>query len=381
MYQTIQARKSRRAALLLLGWTLSLATLFGCARDGSPTVEPVKVGSVLFLTGPAASYGEMQRAGFEIALDEINGSGGINGRPLEVVYEDSAHNEQQAVAAVKKLIVQDKVPLIVEVTGSGESVVTAPIAGENKTVILSAIDSTEKLSGISPYFFRIMPSDVYQARFLANWAWELGWKRAAVLYVNNEWGVGMRKSASKDFQNMGGEVVQVEGSSDKDIDFRTQLTKIKAARPDGVFLLLYPQAAGLCLKQAKQLDVPGPFLGGDALSGDEVVETGGPAVEGLMFCQPARREGAALDAFIAKYQKKYGKAPSVYSSKSYDALKIAADAIRANGYSSDGIRQYLASLRDFPGINGVVTIDKNGDIVDPKFAKFVYRKGVYELLR
>jgi branched-chain amino acid transport system substrate-binding protein len=371
----------RRAALLLLFSTISLASLFGCSRVTSPTVEPVRVGSVLFLTGPAASYGEMQKTGFEIALEEINASGGINGCPIEVIYEDSADNEQQAVAAVKKLIAHDKVPIIVEVTGSGESVAAAPIAGENKTVILSAIDSTEKLSGISPYFFRIMPSDAYQGRFLAEWAWKLGWKRAAMLYVNNEWGVGMRESVSKNFQNKGGNIVQVEGSSEKDIDLRTQLTKIKAARADGVFLLLYPQAAGRCLKQAKQLDLAGPFLGGDALSGEEVVATGGPAVEGLMFCQPSQGEGPAFDAFRIKYQKKYGRAPSVYSIKSYDALKIAADAIRTNGYSAEGIRRYLASLRGYPGISGVITLDKNGDIADAKFEKFVYRKGTYELLR
>jgi len=339
---------------------------------------PIRIGSVLFLTGPAASYGAMQRSAFEIGRDEINSSGGIDGHPLEIIYEDSEHSEPKAVAAVKKLIGVDKVPMILEVTGSGEALASAPVAQSSRIVLLSAIDSSPKLTESGSYFFRIMPSDLFQGRFLSDWGHAMNWKKAAILFVNNDWGVGMRDSVTASFTKAGGTIALTESSADEDLDFRTQFAKIKAAKPDGVFLLLYPQAAGRALKQAKELGVRGPFLGGDALSGSEVGATAGAASDGLMFCQPSKGSGPVFDAFRKKYLDRFHDEPSVYSIKSYDAVKIAGEALRHKGPTTEGVREYLDHLQNYRGASGIISLDANGDIVTQEYDKYVYRSGKFE---
>jgi len=355
---------------------LCLALLVpGCGKR-EDRAAPIKVGAVLFLTGPAASYGETQKNAFEIAKDEIARGGGIKGRPLEIVYEDSAHDTAKAVAAVKKLATVDGVAMIVEVTGSDEALAVAPFISEEKIPVLSAVDSSPKLSGVSPYFFRVVPSDLYQGRFLAEWARDMAWKSAAILYVDNEWGIGLSAAVKDTFVSAGGTIAALVSSPDGASDFASQLAKIDEAKPDGVFLLLYPQDAGRALKQTHDLGLKLGFLGGDPLSGEEVATIAGEAVSGLMYCLPTRGKGPAFDAFVKTYKEKYGSEPNANGVKSYDALMIAADALRAEGTDREGIRGFLAELKAYQGASGNITLDKQGDLESQRYDRFVYRDGV-----
>lgn len=367
---------------------LVLVFLFGCSRDSdqsdnaspkssSPPKEPVKIGYALPLSGGAVTYTEVQKKAVELALSEINAGGGIRGRQLDMLYEESKLNPSVAVTAMKKLIDVDKVPVVFGFS-SGEVLAMAPTAERSQTVIIAPLASTAEISKAGSFVFRISPSDALQGEVLGEVIYKDNLARAAVLFVNNDWGAGLKEGFSKKFQSLGGSVVAAEGSNPGDRDFRTQLVKLRESGADNLVLLLHPQELVHAIRQLRELGVKLPVYGGDTFSADLIYQTISTLLEGVVFTLPAKPSSAAFQKFAAKYEVNYGVKPDVNAAACYDAVKLVATVMNEVGTASTDIRTALAKTSNFKGASGDITFDENGDIVSKVFDVLVIRDGRYQ---
>ena len=355
----------------------------GCKKDETssnstsapeaPQSQTVKIGATLPLSGDAAVWGKNTQDGIELALAEINQSGGVLGRKMMVVYEDTKAMAKEGVSAYQKLTTVDKVSAIIDDSVSSVTLANAPLADRDHVVILATGATAPKISGISKYVFRIWNSDAYEGQVSAEYAFKkLGLKKIAILYINNDYGVGLKQVFSSEFEKQGGKIVDTEAFDQGATDMRTQLTKIQASAPDGLYLVGYPKEIPIALKQAKELALSVPMIGTVAMQDEQLIKTAGDAVEGLMFPYPKDPTGEQADHFKQAFQEKYGKQPGITSDVGYDAVKMIAKAIElTKGTSGDDIRKGLDMLKDYPGVSGTMTFDANGDVHKPMAMKIV----------
>lgn len=334
-------------SLLIIGLFFAY---FGCGKKE----DVYKIGSIIPITGNEASYGERQRLGFEIALDEINSAGGINGKKIEILYEDSAFQADKAIAAFNRL--KGRIQIIVEVTGSSLAQQVAPLANKAKIVIISALDSAPTLADAGPYFFSIMPSDKFSGIYLAEQVLKKGHRRGSILYSTITWSQGMKESTTEGFTKGGGKILYTDSFKPDELDFKTLLSKKEIAQSDVLFLFCEPKQGGQVIRQAREIGLKIPIYGGDAFSGTELGEIGGKYSKGVRFVFPRKTENEILDNFkklyVSKYQayvKEHGSEPDVYTLKSYDAMRLAFYAIQQVGYNSDKLRQFLSQVKDYQG--------------------------------
>lgn len=346
-----------------------------------PTEETkeIRIGAVMPLTGDLATYGVPVQEGMKFALTEINANRGIKGRKLKIIFEDDLGEPKTAVAAFKKLVDTDKVPIILGPLTSGASMATAPVAERRKVIQLSTIAGTMQLKHAGDYVFRVFASDELQGKALVDKAADVfKIKKAAIIYINNAYGDGIRQVVEKRSKERNIEIVVTENFNEGDKDFRTQLTKIKDANPELIFALSYWKEGSLMLVQAKELGIDTTFLGGDAWFGP-VYETAGDAVDLLVFTNMAFGEEykhhPKMQQFINNYSEKYGKEADVYAATGYDAVYLAANAIEKQGYNAKGIKQALYNTKDFIGALGNITYDEYGDNIGAEFDLYVIRNG------
>jgi branched-chain amino acid transport system substrate-binding protein len=368
-------KKTWIGLVVLVILAIILSFLFINQENGSD----LKIGAVMPLTGDPATYGVPVQEGMKFALSEINNKGGVNGKKLKIIFEDNLGEPKTAVAAFKKLIDTDKVPIILGPLTSGASMATAPIAEKRKVVQLSTIAGTMELKHAGDYVFRVFASDELQGKALVDKAADVFKVRnAAIIFINNAYGDGIRQVIEERSKERGIKIVATESFNEGDKDFRTQLTKIKDAKPDLVFALSYWKEGALMLVQAKELGIDTTFLGGDAWFGP-VYETAGEAVDLLAFTNMAFGEEykhhPKMQQFINSYAQKYGKEADVYAATGYDAVYLAANAIEKQGYNAESIKQALYNTKDFIGALGNITYDEYGDNVGAEFDLYVIRNG------
>ncbi len=371
-----QSAKKALSVVLILGLVLSLFT--GCARK-EPDV--IKIGAILSLTGDAASYGDMMKKGMDIAVEEINTTGGINGKKLVIIYEDSQFQPKLAINAFKKLVEVDKVKIITGITGSKNALSVVKDAINKKIVIIDALSSSPELTKYGgTFYFRIMPSDLYAGKYIAQWSLDNQYKRVAVFFANDDWGNGILKAAKDFLRSNNGQIVAELSVEPGVRDFRSLIKKLSNAKPDIIFLFAYAPEAGLIVKQLRDMNIRLPIIGSDNLSAGEFVNVGSNVVDSVMFVLPVEGEGEIFLNFREKYKEKYGEYPSINSIKSYDVVKLAAYAIRNVGYDSEKISNFLRNLKNYKGASGVIEFDEHGDIMNPKYQVMVYVAGKYKPL-
>jgi len=340
----------------------------------------IVIGWVGPLTGQYASYGKMVREGTEIALKKVNESGGINGKKLVVVYEDDQLKPEKGIAAFNKLVSLHRAPVVIQAAGSNVMLAQAPIAERKHVVLISPTCTSPKISDAGDYVFRIVPSDVFQGGVIAETARrDLKAKTAAVLYINNDYGVGLKDVFLKRFAEAGGEVLAADGFDPNTKDFRTMLGRAKDAKPDVVFLSSLYQEAALILRQGKELGLSPQFIGGDGCFAPELIERAGGAAEGMvvvnMHWDPESSD-PLVAKFVRAFKERTGKAPEVYAALGYDCLRIVADAIRRAGISPAAIKEALYRTKDFPGVTGPTSFDDEGD-AEKQYDVFVVRSGSF----
>ena len=337
--------------------------------------EPIKIGWIGPLTGDAASIGQNEQAAVEVAVDEVNKAGGVNGQPIQVIYEDGQCAGTAASTAANKLINVDKVPVILGGTCSGETMAFTSVAEQSKTVVLSPCSSNPAITNAGDYIFRDYPSDNYQGTFAANYIFNtLGKKKVAVLYIQNDYAVGIRGVFVDAFKKLGGTIVADESAAASATDFRAQLTKIKAANPDLVYSLGMADEATVSIKQARGLGINVPFFGGDAW-GDAKIWSGlGQAGEGSMYTSLST---PLTDTFKAAVKAKAGTDVTDCSAEAYDGLKILAQVMGKVGTNSEAIKNQLYKTVYNGGVSASkIQFDSNGDLIGANYNVEVVHNGV-----
>ena len=335
---------------------------------------PIKIGFIGPLTGDAANIGQNARAAVEIAVKEVNDTGGINGRNLEVIYEDGKCNGT-AAAAANKLIGVDKVPVILGGACSGETSSFASFAEQTKTTVLSYCSSAPALTNAGDYIFRDYPSDTFQGSFAAHYLIEkLGKKKVAVMYIKSDWGVGIKEVFKPEFMKLGGTIVAEEGYEQTTKDLRSQLTKIKSANPDAVYFLGYTEASIPALKQARDIGLKTTWLGGDGWDDPRIWTETGLAGEGAMYTMVASEPS---DTFKAAMLAKVGNNEiATCTPTAYDGLKILTQVMKKVGTNSDSIKDELYKTVYVDGVaSKEIKFDSNGDVFGAKYIVKIAKDG------
>jgi len=373
------SRSSRRSITRIGAGILSVGVAVSAwALAARQSAGAITIGVITPLTGDVASWGAMQRNSTEMALDEINSGGGIGGRKVRVIYEDDQATPKIGVTVFTKLATVDKVPLVVGAPASGVTLAVAPVANRTQTVLLSSGSTATAVAQAGPYVFRFMPSDEMQSAIMANWARELGFKRVAVLYVRNAWGTGLQQAFQPAFTKLGGVITTSQGMAVEDTDFRAVLTKIAADSPDAVFAPLYTRAAGLMVRQAKELGLNFQILGADVYETPEFIEVAGQAAEGVLFTRFGQYNGAEYQAFAKAYRQRFQTEPAAYAGYCYDAMKIAFTALRqltSGEYTGPAIREQLLNIRDFHGVTGLTDFNGSTSASGKVFDRLVVKNG------
>jgi branched-chain amino acid transport system substrate-binding protein len=354
-------RRFGHAALAIGGLGLALAC--GSGNESGPGgKEPIRVGHFASLTGDTATFGQSTDRGIRMAVEEINAKGGPLGRPIEVISEDDRSITEEARTAAQKLLQRDQVVALLGEVASSRSLAAAPEAQRAKIPMISPASTNPKVTEVGDYVFRTCFIDPFQGAVMARFAKnELGAKKVAILFdFKQDYSVGLADFFRKTFLEQGGEIVADERYTSGDIEFRAQLTTIRAAKPDAVFVPGYYTELGLIAKQARELGLDVPLLGGDGWDSAKTLEIGGKAVEGYYFSNhyAADSDSPKVQAFVAEYKKKHGEVPDAMAALGYDMTGILADAItRAGTTDAAKLRDAIAATKDYDGVTGKITID------------------------
>ncbi len=358
--------------------------VFMLINRGPSTVTetgPIKIGFIAPLSGDVAIYGSASQGGVVIAAEEINAAGGINGRMIEVIYEDSMCDGKEASTAANKLVNLDNVLAIIGTVCSSATLAIAPIAEENQIVLLSAASSSPAITDAGDYVFRTWPSDSLQGKKMAEYVYDQGIMKVGMIYQNSDYNIGLSSVFRETFEDLGGEIVAAEVYEPTAKDFRTQLTKLKAEDPEALYIVPYTGEAGILLKQVTELGIEVGLYGPETFHAQEVIDSAGESAEGLIYMVPEFDEENPLSkGILDKYEAKYGQ-PSpfaVITANAYDGMLLVAAALEQE-VSSNSIRDYLYTVENYPGTGGTLTIDENGDALKD-FQFMIIRDGELQTL-
>lgn len=363
-------------AILILT-VASLGLIFGCAKEENV----IRIGAILPLTGSAARYGTWIQEALEIGKEEINSTGGINGKKLDIIYEDDQADPKIAANAMQKLASIDKVPIVFGSWASSCVLSQAPIGERTHTVIIGEAISP-KIRDAGDYVFRIQPDARYYIRKLVPFVYnELEMKKVCIFYVNNDFGLDQAKVFEAEFSKLDGNILSSEAFEQGATDFKTELIKIRARKPEAIFCPAYTEIA-IILKQARELGMKQQFFGSVPFENIDIVEAAGEAAEGVIY--PHHFDSEAENELTRRYQqaymKKYGRRSEGFAALAYDAVRIIANVLEKCANDTECIKTELYDINDFPGVTGMTTFDDRGDVVKPIVIKTV-RNAKFEKYR
>lgn len=383
-------RSLLRLWVVLFLFFIAPLTLISCKGNGGngTTGDEIPIGEYGSLTGGTATFGQSSHNGSALAIEEINNAGGVLGKKLNLITEDDQSKTDDARSAVDKLINRDNVVALLGEVASSRSKAGGPVAQSKKVPMISPASTNEDVTKIGDYVFRICFIDPFQGQSIARFAMNsLGKKRAAVLIdQKQDYSVGLAESFQKTFTEAGGQIVSSQSYSSGDKDFRAQLTSIRSTNPEVLIIPGYYTEVSLIVRQARQLGLNIPLIGGDGWDSDELTKGAEKEFNNTYFTNHFAKEDPdpTVRDFVDKYTKKYNKAPDAMAALGYDAARILADAIkRAGSTDHQKIRDAIAQTKDFAGVTGKITIDQNRNaskpltilkIVDGKF-QFAQRIG------
>jgi len=329
------------------------------ADDKPVTTEPIKVGWMGPLTGDVATVGVACKQAAEMAVKEINDAGGISGRKLEVIYEDSACDAKTGSNAGNKLINADKVVAIIGDLCSGPTLAVAPVAEQNKVLMLATGATAPSITTAGDYIFRIVPSDSYQGKLGAELVYNtLGKKKAAVLYAKADYTEGLANIFTEEYKKLGGEVVLSESFLQTARDLKTQLTKVKNSGAEVLYFPTYTEAGVAALKQAKDLGLKAQIVGPETFDDPKMQAADG--ANGVIYTMPA---SVSNYSFKTKYLSATGlKEMPVYVTQSYDAPYILANVLKQVGTDPEKIKSEMYNIKNYAGVSGTIGFDGDGDL-------------------
>jgi branched-chain amino acid transport system substrate-binding protein len=381
---------SRTRLRIGFGVVLGLALLgLGCGGGGS---DELVVGEYGSLTGNDATFGQSTKSGVEVALADLvaKQQGMIGGLKVRVQVEDDQSKAEEAATAVQKLINQDRVIAVIGEVASSRSLAAAPICQNAGVPMISPSSTNPKVTQVGDYIFRMCFLDEFQGAVMARFtADSLKLKKVAILKDNkSDYSVGLAQFFTDEYKRLGGQVVVEQVYSSGDQDFRAQLTSIKAKNPQGVVIPGYYTEAGLIARQARELGLKQPLIGGDGWESEKLIEIGGEALNGAYYSnhwaldQPLPR----LQEFLTKYRAKFNGDPDAIGGLAYDAANVLFQSLgqlatqdpasfKALGSSKAGtpgrkaaeqkLRDLIAATRNYDGVTGIITLDQNRNASKP----------------
>lgn len=360
--------KKRTVAVMAAGLFLLGACGSPKASDsgGSDDAKTIKIGGNFELSGAVAAYGEAENEGVKLAVEEINKDGGIDGKKIEYVSKDNKSDNNEAASVAANLTTKDEVVAIVGPATSGATKATLPNLTKAKTpaVTPSGTDDaiTVQKGKVQDYIFRSCFQDSFQGIVLAKYADEnLKADKAVILGDNSsDYASGLKKAFKETYK---GEIVAEENFTAGDKDFQAMLTKIKDKDFNVIYIPGYYTEAGLIIKQAREMGIEQPIIGADGFGDEKLIETAGASnVKNVYYTGHFSTKAPAtgkVEPFVAAFEKKYGKQPSSFNALAYDSVYMIKQAIEDEGKATpEAINKGLANLKDFEGVTGKITMDK-----------------------
>lgn len=376
--------------------TLLAGILTGCASEegSSSKGDTIKIGANLELSGGVASFGSSISKGIELAVEEINKDGGVDGKEIEIIKVDNKSDGSEATNAAIKLTSKDEVTAIIGAATSGNTVAQAQIANDTKTILLTPSGTSPNVTvnedgSINEFAFRTSFIDPFQGTVAANFAAnELDIKKVAIFAdSSSDYAKGLAESFKETFEASGGEIVAEEAYVVKDTDFRSTLTRIKSAKPDFIFIPGYYEEVGLIVKQAREMGIDVPLMGADGWDSPKLVELAGAEALNNTFITnhySSEDPDEKIQTFVKNFSDKYeGQSPDAFNALGYDSVYLLADAMkRAGDLDTTKIKDALAETKDLDLVTGTVTIDeqhnpiKSATILEYKEGKQVFNTKV-----
>lgn len=380
---------------VLAAGAMFMGALTGCG-GGSKGADgdTIKVGGLLEMTGGSASFGISGKNGIDLALKKINEKGVLGGKKLSLVVADTKSEASEATNGMQKLISQDKVVAVIGPNQSSAVIASGAINNGAKVVDITPMGTNPdvtvdpKTKQVKPYSFRTCFIDPFQGTVMASFASnELKVKRAAI-YIDNtsDYAKGLAQFFKENFVKNGGQVVIEEAYLQKDTDFKSTLTKIKAAKPDFIYIPGYYQEVGLIVKQAREMGINVPMAGGDGWDSAKLPEIAGKAALENTFFSSLYSPDDTSDLnkeFVAEYKKAYNTNPDVFAALAYDSTLLVAKAIEDAGSADPAkIAEAMAKIKGFKGVSGEVTFNeehnpiKSAVIIEHKDGKQTFKTKV-----
>jgi branched-chain amino acid transport system substrate-binding protein len=357
-------------AAVLLAMLLATACRPGREAQTAGAAGDIPVGVYGALTGDQAAFGTSTVRGVRIAAEEINAAGGVLGRKIRLVVEDDQGKGEEAATVVTKLITSNDVAALIGENSSNQSLAAAPIAQANGVPMISPSSTNPAVTEKGEYIFRVCFTDPYQGKALAAFARRnLKLDTAAILQdQKNDYSVGLSEVFRREFESLGGKIVAQQSYSGGDTEFRPQLTTIKKASPQALFIPGFYTEVGQIAIQARDLGLTVPLLGGDGWDSPAVIKIGGRSIEGSYFSDHyfVGDTRPVVQKFVTEFEKRHGTKPEATAALGYDTLYIWANAARrAGSVDRKAVRDQIAATKDYQGVSGIISMGADRNPIKP----------------
>jgi len=352
---------------IVLGMSLMGALFAGCGSEEKS--NEINIGANFEITGNVANYGGMALDGLKLAIKQANDAGGINGKKINLIVADNKSEASEAANAATKLISSDKVKVLVGPATTSNVLATTQIATDNKIPLIAPTGTSPKITvengQVKPFIFRSCFIDPLQGDVMATFAAKTLKAKTAAVFIDSssDYSKSLGQVFKEKFEAAGGKVLIEEAFLQKDQDFKSTLTKIKAANADVIFVPAYYEEVGKIVKQARELGITVPLLGTDGWDDAKLVEIAGAAsLDNTFFSTHYSDQDKEVQGFVEAFKAEYNKDANVFAALGYDAGKMLIDAIkRAGSDDPEKIRKALEETKDLQVATGTITIDKNHD--------------------
>lgn len=346
--------------------------------------QTVRIGVVQPLTGPVAYDGNIYVNTVKMIVEDMNAKGGVLGKPIELMVEDGACNPAQSVNAAEKLVVRDKVVALLGAFCSTSTAAMMEVSKKYKIPHITGISTAAQLTEQgNPYFFRaVATTPMLGNAFGAQLPATVKAKRFAFLVLNDDWGRSMVASYPKSIQSAGGEIVGTEFFQQSDLQFLSQITKLKGANPDAIILAANTQQAAALSKQIRELGVTVPLIGEGSWTSDSYLKLAGPAAEGVygLVEYVYTIQNPINDAFVKQFHAKLNDNPSKFAGAAHNAINIVVDAIRRAGAADPEKIRAALQKTDYNGLVGNIKFDEKNQAYGQTVYAAQVRNGVPQVV-
>ncbi len=345
--------------------------LFSCNNQQ----ESIKIGVVIPMTGDAGSYGEKGERALTLLANSINNNGGINGKQIKLIIEDSKADPKTGVSAAQKLVSIDKVQAIVGDIVSSVTLPISPICEKNEVVLIAPTSSAPDITNAGEYIYRVWPSDLAEGAAAGNFSKENGYKNAVIFHINNDYGKSISEIFIQNYQTDSTAVLLNEQYEKDQSDFKSLIIKAKSKSPDVTYIPGYYADVAKILRQSKELGFENQFIGVTAIEDDEFLKIAGSASEGVIYPLASgfdiNSNDKIVKEFIKNFKDHYGYNPGWVEAHCYDALLVIIEALKnTENKTGSELKKYIDSKKEFNGVTGKIIFDSNGDVIKP----VVYKK-------